>query len=183
MYNQKLKTMKKWNLLSAGVIALAMVLSSCSEDEDPVEILITQGDLDGSINPIATVTGGSMAHAGALVTNADSTIREVFSNRTSLDGNISLGTIVTKNTYKKNADGSKGDLLLSFAMVKRESGYDNENENWEYTVSPFSESVDYEAHPFGLLPDVGNVDARGALTSCVSCHAGAGGGDYLFIND
>ena len=183
MFNRKMNIMKKWNLFSAGFLALAVLLSSCSEDKDPVEILITQSELGGSTNPIATVTGGSMAHAGPFASNADSTIREVFSNRTSLDGEISLSTIVTKNTYKKNADGSKGDLLLSFAMIKREAGYDDANENWEYTVSPFSESVDYEAHPFGLLPDEANLDARGQLASCIGCHAGAGGGDYLFINE
>ncbi|MEN8202783.1 MAG: hypothetical protein ABFS28_09330 [Bacteroidota bacterium] len=175
--------MKKWNVFYAGFLALAVMLSSCSGDEDPAEFLVTQSQLDGSTNLITTFTGGSMAHAGTLVSDADSTIREVFSNKTSLDGDISMGTIVTKNTYKKNADGSKGDLLLSFAMIKREVGYDDDNENWEYIKSAFNENVDYGTHPFGILPDVGNLDDRGKLQSCIACHAGAGGADYLFAND
>ena len=174
--------MKRWNLMSAGVLALAVLLSSCAEDE-PVEFLATQSQLDGSTNLIATFTGGQMAHAGPLVSDADSTIREVFSNKTSLDGSIAMGTIVTKNTYKKNADGSKGDLLLSFAMIKRELGYDDDNLNWEYIVTAYDETVDYEAHPFGALPDVSNTDVRGQLGSCIACHTGAMGSDYLFVND
>lgn len=167
----------------AGLAALVLMLSGCSDENTPAEFLVTQSQLDASTNLIATVTGGSMAHAGPLASNPDSTIREVFSSETSLDGDHARGLIVTKNTYKKNADGSKGDLLLSFAMIKREAGYDDDNENWEYIVNAASDEVDYDAHPFGMLPDVGNTDARGQLSSCVACHAGAGGGDYLFIND
>ena len=174
--------MKRWNLISTGMLALVVMLSSCAEEE-PVEFLATQSQLDGSTNLIATFTGGQMAHAGPIVSDADSTIREIFSNKTSLDGDIAMGTIVTKNTYRKNSDGSKGQLLLSFAMIKRELGYDDENENWEYTVTPFDETVNYDVHPFGLLPDVSNTDSRGQLGSCISCHTGGAGGDYLFVND
>jgi len=176
--------MKRWNVFLAGCVAMALVLSSCSDDDDkdPAELLITQAQLDESTNFIKSFTGGQMAHAGPLVDDADSTIREVFSSEISLDGGLSTGVIVTKNTYKKNPDGSKGDLLLSFAMIKREAGYDDENENWEYVMIPFDENVDYSDHPYGILPEVGS-DMRGQLASCISCHAGGGGGDYLFVND
>ena len=77
-------------------------------------------------------------------------------------------------------EGLKTDkLLVSFAMVKREAGYDPGNNDWEYLMIGFDEENDYSTHPFGML-DKAN---RGKLQGCIDCHAKAGGGDFLWVND
>ena len=77
-------------------------------------------------------------------------------------------------------DGLKTDKLhVSFAMVKREEGYDPANQNREYLMLPFDESIGYSIHPFGMLESAN----RGKLQGCIDCHTKSGGGDFLFVND
>ncbi len=164
------------------IFGAALIISCSDDDDDAVEpFKATQGDLDLVANFIGDFTGGNMAHGGPDGTSPDSTVREVFASR-SLSGDIPVGTIVTKNTYKRGADGKKTDkLYVSFAMIKREAGYDSDNGNWEYVKIAYDESVDYKTHPYGKLPSEG--ENRGKLSSCIGCHSGASGGDYLFVND
>ena len=48
-------------------------------------------------------------------------------------------------------------------MIKRESGFDSENGNWEYF---YFETID-------------NVES-GRMASCIECHAKAKGRDFVF---
>ncbi len=178
--------MKTQNMKVIATFAFAatILFAGCKKDEEEenVPVTISQSELDAASNYIKDATGG-FAHGGPDEISPDSTIREVFSNQTSLTGEIPPGTIITKNTYKKGPDGNKTDtLFVSFAMVKREPGYDAANQDWEYMMMPFDNSVDYSAHPYGMLPPEGS-DMRGAMESCVGCHSSADGGDYLFSND
>ncbi len=170
-----------FKLILAITFLLAILFGSCKKDDDDTSITVTQTDVDAVSNFIISATGG-FAHGGPDGVSADSTVREVFSDLSSLNGTIPIGTIVTKKTYKKGLDGNKtSTLYVSFVMVKRESGYDADHQDWEYLMIPFDNAVDYTAHPYGILPDEG--DTRGKLSMCIGCHASAGGGDYLFSND
>lgn len=149
-------------------------------DEEDEEQTLSQEKLNSSTNLIKSFTGGDFPHGGSGVP-ADSTIREVYAAVSSLGSSFSEGQIITKKTYMKDMDGNKGSLLVTFAMFKRESGYDDANQNWEYVQMPYSADVNYDSYPNGMLSADNAV--RGKLTGCIDCHTKAGGGDYVFTND
>ncbi len=158
---------------------------ACSDDDgnnEPNEILITQSQLDGANNFLDDFTGGAFPHGGPDGTTGDQTLRYVYSSLSALSGTVSPGTIVTKKTFAKDDNGNPTDLYVSFVMVKREAGYDPDNKDWEYMMIPFDDMNDYMTKPFGTLPNVSAAN-RGKLANCISCHSGAGGSDYLFVND
>ncbi len=179
------------NLLKViGRCTLAMVASvaliSCSDDDDDgviEQIEITQSD----VNAISTtwklgITGDeygaavSISHGDPMLTSAE-TNRDVYANQVLTD-DVEPGTVITKRTYKRNSDGSNGDLQATFAMVKRESGYWAEGGDWEYFKMPLNASTDYSAEPNGNLA---GAEASGKLEGCKGCHANAVGGDFLFV--
>lgn len=180
--------MKK-QLLSFIVLSLgvALFMSSCkndNEDPDP-SYTLTQNDLNKSSDEVEKdITGKkygedvSIPHGGSGLT-FDDTYRDVYSNLSKSTSANDMGTIYTKRTYVKNADGSKGDLLVTFAMAKRESGYYAEGGDWEYVVMPNDGSNDYSVNPNGLLPPTSETNMRGQLASCAGCHAKASD-DFLF---
>lgn len=172
---------KNQKLFGLPIVMLALVFSSCSKDDDPVQFIISQADLDAVSVLIGDYTGGEGAHGGPDGISADSTVRVVYAI-SDLKGAVSGGTIVTKNTFHRGLDGNASDkLYVSFAMVKREAGYYPDGGDWEYSVMPNDGSTDYTAHPNGMLP-AAETAMRGKLTDCASCHSGAGGGDFLFVN-
>lgn len=175
---------RKQLFLFVSTAVLTVFLIGCNDKEDETKTYkITQSDLDGVSNFIKSFTGGSFAHGGPDGVSADSTIREIYASIPDLSGTIPAGTIVTKNTYKKNPDGTKSDqIYVSFAMFKREAGYYADGGDWEYIKIAHEGSVDFTSHPFGILPAEGS-DARGQLASCKGCHSGASGNDFLFVND
>lgn len=176
--------MKKFKIFATLVLSVAFIgfMASCNDDDDDDEVIvidITQEQLDAAINPIMLdLTGGNFEHGGPIA-DPDSTYRDIFGSVTNLPTDVPPGTIITKKTWMAE-DGMKTDqLYVSFAMVKREAGYDPENENWEYIMLPYDETNDYSMHPFGQLEG----SNRGKLQGCIDCHAKAGSGDYLFVND
>ena len=175
-----MKKLKIFAFLFLAVASFAF-LSSCDDDEDGEETVveITQEQLDAANIPIQLdLTGGGFEHGGALP-GGENTYRDIFGSMANLPTGIPPGTIITKKTWMAE-DGQKTDkLYVSFAMVKRESGYDPANQNWEYVMIPFDENNDYSMHPFGMLDNAN----RGKLQGCIDCHAKAGGGDFLFVND
>ena len=147
----------------------------------------TQTDLDKATNAEdLNVTGTkygedvSIPHNGMPI-SPDSTFRDIYSNLLPQE-NINVGTIVTKSTFMKHADGSKGALQVTFAMIKREPGYFPTGGDFEYVMMPNDGSNDYEAHPNGMLPPESATEMRGQLGNCASCHAKAGS-SYLFVRD
>ncbi|MGQ1786436.1 MULTISPECIES: hypothetical protein [unclassified Saccharicrinis] len=180
----KTKDVLKWMamFLAIGLLAGCESESDNDDNEGPDEILITQSQLNNATDMIGDFTGGTFAHGGPSGTTGDETIREVYASLASLSETVAPGTIVTKNTFAREPDGSTGDLYVSFVMVKRESGFDTTNKDWEFMQIPFDASNDYGINPFGMLPAVG-AGNRGSLAGCIGCHSGAGGGDYLFVND
>ncbi len=64
-------------------------------------------------------------------------------------------------------------------MVKREKGYDKENQDWFWAeYDPKGAIIN---SPKGI-PLAGRI-AKGSSKGCISCHSQADGNDYLFSND
>ena len=112
-------------------MGFSLLWTSCTNDsdEDPnPTYTLTQADMNGSDKEVELNATGrkygdaSIPHGGSGLTTED-TYRDIYSNIgfKSSDASAS-GTIFTKRTYMKNADGSKGELLVTFAMAKRKPG-------------------------------------------------------------
>ncbi|MCF8309352.1 MAG: cytochrome P460 family protein [Bacteroidales bacterium] len=181
--------MKKWKIYFLGLLLVGFATSCENDDngdnnvEEPYEA--TQADLDGSTNPVDLgVTGTpygedvTVAHNGQPI-SPDSTIRDIYTGLGDVSDEIQKGTVFTKHTFMKNPDGTKGELAVTFAMIKREADYYPEGGDWEYVVMPNDGSTDYDEHPNGVLPDA-ESDSRGRLANCASCHASADGNNFLF---
>ena len=69
-----------------------------------------------------------------------------------------------KESFKRGSSGGKGDLASLTMMVKREDGYDAENNNWEYIMAT----------------QAMKVQSQGKLGMCINCHAAAVSNDYVF---
>ncbi len=77
-----------------------------------------------------------------------------------------VGTVLVKETYEETATGGKGAVTQVTAMVKRVTGYNPADGNWEYIL---------------LEPDL-TVSSRGQLSACITCHAAASDRDFIFNN-
>lgn len=179
--------MKKLNYFLAVLYVLSIAFVSCEKDDVDVDTFVaTQADLDAATTKILEVTGDEVQdfpHNGTQ-NPGDSTYRIIYANRSSLTGDLPKGTIVTKSTYQATPDGMKGDkLFVTFAMIKREAGFDSDNANWEYVMMPNDGSNDYSVHPNGTLPDIGSAMRGANVGQCKGCHSGAAEGDFLFVND
>lgn len=187
-YINERKMRKILTITSVLASALLLSLSSCNNDSDPQPTptyTLTQAELNAATGEVETFITGkkygqdvSIPHGGNNLTY-DQTYRDVYSTTTKSTNDDAVGTIYTKRTYVKNADGSKGDLLATFAMAKHESGYYAAGGDWEYVMMPYDATNDYTANPNGMLPAAGS-DMRGQLANCASCHAAAASSDYIF---
>jgi hypothetical protein len=74
------------------------------------------------------------------------------------------GSIIVK---EKLLDKIGGKVELLTAMIKRQAGYNAASGNWEYLV---------------LDANGANVEARGKLANCQSCHSAKKETDYVFRN-
>ncbi len=80
------------------------------------------------------------------------------------------------NTVSENP----GKYLLSVTMmVKREKGYDEDDQNWFWVKYNPDGSVAQNEKGVELAGRV----AKGMNTGCISCHATAKGGDFFYGND
>lgn len=174
------------NLIYMVMIAALMVsITACSDDDDdddePQTIMVTQSDIDG----VTTLAEGDITGAEYFdfshnpnIPSSDSTYRDVYTNMSNIGTTASPGDIVIKHVFKKNPDGSKGDLLGSVAMIKREAGYDAENGDWEYAALSL-DGVDMMTNPNGLIAET-EGDSRGKIQMCIGCHSG-GTSDYRWV--
>lgn len=166
-------------------IGLLLFVTSCKNEEADPSYTLTQTYLnkstkveDSDVTGIEYGADVSIPHGGENLTT-DGTYRDIFSSIGS-NGDVALGTIYTKKTYVKNANGSKGDLLVTFAMAKRESGYYAAGGDWEYVMMPNDGTNNYTANPNGTLPPT-TSEMRGQLANCAGCHAAASASDYIFV--
>lgn len=96
------------------------------------------------------------------------------------------GELIVKKNY--GGDGLTVDDVINApkkylkavtVMFQRETGYDDENQNWFYVkYAPNGEIMN---NPKGVKL-AGRV-AKGAPTGCIACHRAAPGGDYVFNHD
>ena len=89
------------------------------------------------------------------------------------------GLAIVKRGYRENA--TRAEILANPAagvqnvvvMFRREAGYDPDNMDWfwgGYTST-------------GVVIDDGQTVFAGRPALCIGCHAGAPGGDYVFLHD
>ncbi len=182
--------MRKYSIIFLmGIIAISLYWG-CSDNDNGTkptnEFTAEQKDLNEATNEIDLFVLGdyygtaSIAHNGNPDMDAWDTYRSIYANRTDFS-QVPVGTIVTKRTYLRDQNGEAGDIAVTFAMIKREEGYDPGGENWEYAMMPNDGSNDYSMNPNGMLPPEG--DQRGILANCKSCHSAADDGSFLFIRN
>ena len=81
---------------------------------------------------------------------------------------------------KERVDSDPGSWLGAVTiMLKRESGYDSDNQDWYWAKYLPDGSLD--KNPMGM--QLAGRIAKGMNQGCIACHQAAGGGDYLFTND
>ena len=86
------------------------------------------------------------------------------------------GRGVTQERVEKDP---KAWLKAVTIMLKREAGYDKENQDWFW--AKYTKSGEVDKNPKDVLL-AGRI-AKGMTSGCISCHSQAGGKDYLFSND
>ncbi len=170
--------MKKTVYLLTALAIFGITFSSCKKDNnEPIDTgyTLTQSDLNNAKNSVdLNITGkpygdATVAHNGQPL-SPDSTFRDIFTNLAKNDDPIKVGTIFTKHTYMMNPDGTKGQLQVTFAMVKHKAGYYTEGGDYEYIMMPYNASNDYNVNFNGMLPDTTQTDMRGKLSMCAGCH-------------
>ncbi len=182
--------MKKIILITfVGIIAFLLSCddsSNKSNDSSNDPVSEEQAKLNESLNPVAIgLTGDSfgtdatIAHNGAPLTT-DETIRDVYTNLSEGES-IRVGTIFTKHTFLKGEQGRKSDLVVTFAMIKREAGYYPDGGDWEYVKMPNDGTNNYLQNPNGKLPTTEDNINRGKIVACASCHQHPlAGSDFVF---
>jgi hypothetical protein len=177
-------------LTSYAAVAALTFLSGCASDPiatttDPA-FKITQAQLDAAkMVPSGQnlgITGDPFNAFGADTSTTLHKIRDLFCN-TENSAPVQIGSVWVRRAYKYNA-GVKGVLINDVVMVKRETGYYPDGGDYEYMNIPYDSTVDYIAHPNGILPAVSDTTHRGTgakLQTCVTCHAlASAGSDRLY---
>lgn len=98
-----------------------------------------------------------------------------------LEGFIDGKRVIVKRNYGgkdvsiKNVSNNRAKYLKAITVMIKKDGYDPKNKNWFWA----------KYKPNGLLhmdPSKTNY-AAGKVGSCISCHASASGGDYVFVHN
>jgi hypothetical protein len=181
---------KMFILFILVVLCIGLVVA-CKSEKTPVQpqtvaIPLEQSTLDtlktakhvgisGKFRDDSTGRQEDFPHDGSIGTG-DSTIRDVFAAiRRDSTGEISVGSMIAKRVYRKNASGNRDTLAAVFVMYKQPKGYFSEGKDWEFMVLPGS-SVN-NLNPNG---QVRLAQERGKMTFCSNCHK-AGRKDFLFL--
>jgi len=154
-------------------------------DDGSCKYELTQKMMDDANSLVASLTGPQhgmdFAHNGTP-NPATTTLREIYTNDGNVPDEIKPGYVITKRSYAVDSLGNKGDLFVTFAMIKREAGFWEEAGDWEYLNFPNNDpSVDFTLNPNGVLAN-SKVSGTGH-ENCWGCHNAAQGGDQLFSND
>jgi hypothetical protein len=173
--------MKKYHVLFVLVAIFALfTIISCSTSKgmqkwEDSSYATMMSDYDGyqswfKVNE-ETITGDPFNALGPAHAGKEG-FREVYINKTGkavsmgkADYPYPVGTIIVKETYKGDG-GMKGMLDSLTIMIKRSSGYDPANNNWEYMM---------------VTPD-DEIMAQGKLDGCIGCHSQVSGDDFVFNN-
>jgi len=82
-------------------------------------------------------------------------------------------------TAERSAEERERWLKAVTIMLQREEGYDKDHQNWYWVKYAPDGSIMTNDKGMKLAGRV----AKGMPAGCISCHANAGGNDYLFSND
>ncbi|MDA1161785.1 MAG: cytochrome P460 family protein [Planctomycetota bacterium] len=87
------------------------------------------------------------------------------------------GSILIKENY-----GADGKTLMAITVMYRTRGqngqpWDPENRDWYYVK--YTPSGQVASSP----PEMGSKRLAGRVQSCIDCHSGAGGKDFVYLND
>jgi len=85
------------------------------------------------------------------------------------------GAIIVKENYTSESE----DALVAVTVMKKIKGYDPDNADWFWVKYDSNGNVMTNPKDMKLAGRV----AKGMPQGCISCHANARGGDYLFVND
>ncbi len=86
------------------------------------------------------------------------------------------GEGVTKEKVDSDPSAWLGAVTI---MLKREAGYDGDNQDWYW--AKYLPDGNLDKNPMGM--QLAGRIAKGMSQGCIACHQAAGGGDYLFTND
>ena len=164
--------------LTIGAVALAMsgVGFAQSEPADDAAFatevweLIAEQRLVGpeALGAVPYLRQGE-AHAASLVT----LLSTISVNGTDME-------VIVKRSYE--GEGATRDAIIAnptenlsniTVMVKREAGYDPDNQDWFWAMYM----------PDGSVGEMEGMQMAGRVEMCTACHSAAPGGDYLFLHD
>ncbi len=80
---------------------------------------------------------------------------------------------------KENFMAQNNEALAAVTVMKKIRGYDPDNGDWFWVK--FDPQGNVMKNPMGMSL-AGRV-MKGSDKGCIACHANAGGGDFLFVND
>jgi hypothetical protein len=108
----------------------------------------------------------------------------------SIEVNSHDGLIVVKKNYDgigvtvESVRGNRSKYLSSITiMFQRESGYDNDNQNWfwaKYNPDGSLFSKKFDARVVQMAGRIWKGETFEQNRGCLYCHRSAGGGDYIF---
>jgi len=108
----------------------------------------------------------------------------------SIEVNSHDGLIVVKKNYDgigvtvESVKGNRSKYLSSITiMFQRESGYDNDNQNWfwaKYNPDGSLFSKKFDARVVQMAGRIWKGESFEQNRGCLYCHRSAGGGDYIF---
>lgn len=95
---------------------------------------------------------------------------KLYMNRKAITnlGDMPNGSILVKENYAED-----GRTLAAITVIYRSTGFDPEHGDWYWA----------KFNPDGSVARVGETRLAGKVQSCIDCHAGAAGGDFVFLND
>jgi len=95
---------------------------------------------------------------------------KVYANRLASGSsqNMPYGSIIVKENY-----GADRQTLMAVTVMYRAKGYDADNGDWYWAK--------YE--PTGRAARMNGRPVAGRVATCAECHSGAGGNDFVFLND
>lgn len=175
-----------WSALFVALVIPVITGCDMTTVKPASVVTITQMDLDHANfapAPAAEAITGDPYHgfrndSGTVIGK----LRALFTNTRDYEP-VEPGAIWICRLYRY-ADGSRGALLDIEVMLKREPGYFTEGGDYEYMAIPYDSTVDYAAHPNGILPSADDRLHRGkgvGVARCVACHHyGGAGGDRLY---
>jgi hypothetical protein len=170
-------------LLSITVEAAELVVGNEAERQYAAKLwsVLVREQIEGEDRiSSALFFGGAKPHGEILelkyqnITVGDYTGFVVVKRNYGKAGEQGVRGVVTAESVSMDRAKYLGAITV---MFQRESGYDEENQNWFW--------VKY--HPDGSLFDkeIGgqNRALAGKIAGCIYCHSAAGGGEYIFYRE